>query len=60
MILQDVRSTFGRDEAAQLVQLLARHGEDSGLLESLLAEQGIDVLLDHPKMASAVIGGDGV
>lgn len=60
MILPDVRSTFGRDDAAQLVHLLSQHGEDSGLLESRVAEGGIDVLLDHPKAAAAVGGGDGV
>ncbi|WP_419942752.1 hypothetical protein [Candidatus Palauibacter sp.] len=60
MILPDVRASFKRDDAARLVQLLARDGEDPGHLETLVAERGIDALLDHPKAARALVREPGV
>ncbi len=60
MILPDVRVSFGRDDAARLVQLLTREGEDQGRLESLVSERGIDVLLDHPGAARALVAEPGV
>lgn len=60
MILPDVRSGFGRDEASQLVGLLARAGEDKRELDALVAERGIDPLLDHPAVAAAVRDEPGV
>jgi len=60
MILPDVRSCFGRDEASQLVRLLARTGEDVQELEALVAERGVDPLLDHPGIAAAVSDEPGV
>lgn len=49
MILPNVRSSFGRDEAAWLVQLLADEESRSRYWESRLAEQGIDAVLDDPR-----------
>ena len=60
MILPDVRASFKRDDAARLVQLLARDGEDPGHLETLVAERGIDALLDHPKAARSLVREPGV
>ena len=60
VILPDVRSSFGRDDAAHLVHLLAKGGKDGALLEALVAERGIDVLLDDPEAAEAVVGETGV
>jgi len=60
VILPDVRSTFGRDEACQLVRLLARAGEDGRELDDLVAERGIDPLLDDPATAAAVKDEPGV
>ncbi len=60
MILPDVRSSFGREEAALLVRLLARHGEDAAALEASVSERGIDPLLDHPATADAVLAEPGL
>jgi hypothetical protein len=60
MILPDVRTSFGRGEAAQLVQLLAQHGEDAEEWKRTLAERGIDPLLDHPLLADAILEGPGM
>ena len=60
VILPDVRSYLGRDDAAQLIRLLAGAGEDRGALETLVAERGIDPLLDHPAMAEAIRDEPGV
>ena len=60
MILPDVRASLGRDDAQRLVSLLAREGEDPRRLEALVAERGIDVLLDHPKAARALVREPGV
>ena len=54
MILPDVRASFGRDDAARLVYLLAREGEDRTRLETLVSERGIDALVDHPKAPAAL------
>ena len=60
MILPDVRASLGRDDAQRLVSLLAREGEDPRRLEALVAERGIDVLLDHPKAARVLVREPGV
>ena len=60
MIVPDVRASFGRDDAARLVHLLAREGEDPDRLERLLAQRGIDALLDHPKATRALLRGPAV
>jgi hypothetical protein len=60
VILPDVRTSFGRDEAALLVHLLAERGEDACVWEDVLAERGIDPLLDHPQVANAVLDGPSI
>lgn len=60
VILPDIRSSFGRDDAAQLVHLLALRGEDSARMEDIVATRGIDALLDHPEAAAAVMAETGV
>jgi hypothetical protein len=60
MILPDVRSSFGRNEGALLVHLLARHGEDAEQWRAVLADRGIDPLLDHPAVGRAVLDGPAV
>lgn len=60
MIRPDVRASFGRDDAARLVHLLARRGEDRTRLESLVSERGIDALLDHPGAPAALAAESGV
>lgn len=57
MIVPEVRSAFGRREAALLLHVLARDGEDASSWEAILAERGIDPLLDHPAVARAVLDG---
>lgn len=55
MILPNVRMSFGRDEARWLVRLLS--GGDSSRerhWEGVLADRGIDALLDEPHAADAV------
>lgn len=57
MILPNVRMSFGRSEAHWLVRLLA--GEDERRRrhwEEVLADRGIDALLDDPRAADAVVG----
>ncbi|MDX1389090.1 MAG: hypothetical protein R3344_07865 [Acidobacteriota bacterium] len=60
MIVPDVRASFGRNEAALLVRLVARRGESVDEWTATLAERGIDPLLDHPLLAEALLEGDGV
>lgn len=60
MILPDVRASFGRDDAARLVYLLAREGEDRTRLETLVSERGIDALLDHPRAPGALTAEPGL
>lgn len=60
MILPDVRASFGRDEGALLVHLLEERGEDGDKLREVLAEKGIDPLLDHPVTARAVFEGPAI
>lgn len=60
MILPDVRDSFGRGEAARLVHMLAERGEDAEEWHRTLAERGIDPLLDHPVLATAILDDSGV
>lgn len=55
MILPNVRMSFGRDEARWLVLLLGE-GDARGqrYWEDVLADKGIDALLDDPRAAEAV------
>jgi len=60
MIVPCVRSRFGRREAALLVHLLERQGEDPAAWERIVAERGIDPLLDHPAVPRAILAESGV
>lgn len=60
MILPEVRSSFGRDDGALLVHLLAERGESAAEWERTLAEQGIDPLLDHPLISQAMLEEPGI
>lgn len=56
MILPRVRSAFGRDDAIHLVHLIGR--DDPETMESArrrLDEEGIDVLLDDPRVLNALL-----
>ncbi|MDH3225429.1 MAG: hypothetical protein OEO23_17040 [Gemmatimonadota bacterium] len=56
MILPSVYSTFGRDDAIHLVNLIGR--EDPETMESArsrLDEDGIDALLDDPRVLNALL-----
>jgi hypothetical protein len=57
MILPNVRSSFGRNEAAFLIWLLTRGAEPARLREEQrLREQGLDALLDDPRSFNALMG----
>jgi len=61
VILPNVRMSFGRTEARWLVRFLS--GSDAGLQrhwEGMLADRGIDALLDDPRAADAVLEPRGV
>jgi len=60
MILPEVRSSFGRDDGALLVHLLAARGESADEWERTLAERGIDPLLDHPLLSQAILEDSGI
>ena len=56
MILPNVRMSFGRDEASWLVGLLAGpDARDRRHWEEMLADRGIDALLDDPRAADALL-----
>lgn len=61
MILPNVRASFGEEEVAWLLRLLG--GGDPSRKEDweeLLAEKGMDHLLDHPRTAERIREGDRV
>ena len=60
MIVPNVRSSFGREDGALLVRMLAERGEDADEWRAVLAERGIDPLLDHPRVGRAVLDGPAV
>ena len=61
MILPNVRSSFGRDEAQLLVHALGRDDpEGEQRWESILSERGIDQLLDDPAALEAIMEGPSV
>lgn len=61
MILPNVRTTFGRREAQWLLKLLGEHeaGPEQGW-EELLAEGGLDPLLDDPRTLQVILSRRGV
>lgn len=61
MILPNVRTSFGRQEAGWLVRLLARgEAERHRRWEAVLAERGIDPLLDDPRTLELILQREGV
>ena len=61
MIVPTVRDSFGRKDADALVELLA--GDDPELgraAQERVQEEGIDVLLDDPRVLNALLTGDPV
>ncbi len=58
MIVPNIRSSFGRQEAAFLIWLLARGEEqERERLEARLGDEGLDPLLDDPRTFNAVLAG---
>lgn len=58
MIVPNVRSSFGRAEAAFLIWLLTRGaGEERDRLEEKVRDEGLDSLLDDPRTFNAVMAG---
>lgn len=56
MILPNLRASFGSDEIEILLHILEQRTRRSRRLwEGRLAEEGLDVLLDHPETFSAVM-----
>src|SRR4051812_22491432 len=55
MILADTRQHLSRSDAQLALRLLARSsGEEQDVLERRLADEGIDSLLDDPRLAGAL------
>jgi hypothetical protein len=56
MILADTRHNLSRDDAQLATRILAREaGEDLDILERRLADDGIDAILDDPRLPGALI-----
>lgn len=56
MILPNLRASFGADEIETLLRMLEERTRRSRKLwEGQLAEEGLDVLLDHPETLAAVL-----
>lgn len=56
MIVADIRHRLTRDDAQLAARLLAREtGEDPTELERVLADEGIDPILDDPRLATALL-----
>lgn len=56
MILADTRHRLTRDDAQLAARLLATDsGEDLATLESRLADEGIDVILDDPRLPGVLL-----
>jgi hypothetical protein len=56
MILADTRHHLTRDDAQLAARILARgSGDDLAALESKLADEGIDAILDDPRLPAALL-----
>lgn len=56
MILADTRHRLTRDDAQLAARLLAREsGDDPSLLEARIADEGIDAILDDPRLPRALL-----
>lgn len=61
MIMPVIRSSFGRNEALQLVELLGRCDPDlREAARKRLEEDGLDGLLDDPRVLNALLAGEDV
>lgn len=61
MILPTVRASFGRDDALHLVELVARADEElRASIRARLEEEGLDSLLDDPRVLNALLSDDDV
>jgi len=59
LIIPNVRASFGKNEIRILTQALHRRtGRNQRAWDDLLAEEGLDSLLDHPETHSAIMEGD--
>lgn len=56
MILPVIRSSFGRSDAQHLVQLLGRNDDElRAAAQERLDQEGVDALLDDPRVLNAVL-----
>ena len=56
MIIPTIRASFGRAEALQLVELLGRRDEElRGAARQRLEDEGLDSLLDDPRVLNALL-----
>lgn len=55
MILADTRHHLTRDDAQLAARVLADSGQELAELEARLADEGIDVLLDDPRLPAALL-----
>ena len=56
MILANTRQAMTRDDAQIAIRLLTRlTGDDPATLERRIADAGIDVLLDDPRLSAALM-----
>ena len=56
MILANTRQHLSREDAQLAVRLLARDtGDDLAALERKLADEGIDAILDDPRLPAALL-----
>jgi hypothetical protein len=58
MLLGSARQRLTRDDAQLVVRLLVNEGADKSAMEAALADRGLDTLLDHPKLPSALLRQD--
>ena len=56
MILANTRTSMTRDDAQLAIRLLARvSGEEPASIERRMADEGIDAILDDPRLAAALL-----
>jgi hypothetical protein len=55
MILADTRHLLTRDDAQLAARVLADSGEDLASLEARLSDEGIDAILDDPRLPAALL-----
>jgi hypothetical protein len=55
MILADTRHLLSRDDAQLATRVLVDSGEDLARLEARVADEGIDAVLDDPRLPAALL-----